>query len=198
MASSPPASPPTARPLSAVFQSARTSSRLSINGKPGGGSRASDDENKTLVKVGECAGHQVCQHLNNCIFVQLSVCDHLSSLRIQASIWFLNVFSGPWFMLLLLQASLSILPKAANCSSSIKSSGKMHSRRRSGTIYMIASMPLSKASTSQFWPTDSLDLANHTQWALQVQRSKIVRISWVSQSSFPSPLTTNCTTLQRR
>ncbi|KAL8840659.1 MAG: hypothetical protein Q9205_001458 [Flavoplaca limonia] len=51
LASSPPASPPTARPLSAVFQSARTSSRLSINGKAAGGSRASDDDSKTLVKV---------------------------------------------------------------------------------------------------------------------------------------------------
>lgn len=185
LASSPPASPPIARPLSAVFQSARTPSRLSINGKAAGGSRASDDDSKTLVKVGECARHephQLCQHPNTCILVQLSVYDHLSSLRIQASIWFLNVSSGPWSMLLLLQASLSILPKAANCSSSIKSSVKMRSRRPSGTIYMIVSMPLSKASTSRFWPTDSLDLANHIQWALQVQRSKVIRISWVSQS----------------
>ncbi|KAI4276942.1 MAG: hypothetical protein LQ337_002151 [Flavoplaca oasis] len=51
LASSPPASPPIARPLSAVFQSARTPSRLSINGKAAGGSRASDDDSKTLVKV---------------------------------------------------------------------------------------------------------------------------------------------------
>ncbi|KAL8732522.1 MAG: hypothetical protein Q9166_002736 [cf. Caloplaca sp. 2 TL-2023] len=51
LASSPPASPPTARPLSAVFQSTRSSSRLSINGKAAGGSRASDDDEKTLVKV---------------------------------------------------------------------------------------------------------------------------------------------------
>ncbi|KAI4256556.1 MAG: hypothetical protein L6R42_006152 [Xanthoria sp. 1 TBL-2021] len=51
LASSPPASPPAARPLSAVFQSTRTSSRLSIHGKASGGSRASDDDSKTLVKV---------------------------------------------------------------------------------------------------------------------------------------------------
>ncbi|KAL8909044.1 MAG: hypothetical protein Q9171_005201 [Xanthocarpia ochracea] len=51
LASSPPPSPPAARPLSAVFQSARSSSQLNINGKPPGGNRASDDDNKTLVKV---------------------------------------------------------------------------------------------------------------------------------------------------
>ncbi|KAL8854369.1 MAG: hypothetical protein Q9221_000856 [Calogaya cf. arnoldii] len=51
LASSPPASPPAVRPVSAVFQSTRTSSQLSINGKAGGGSRASDDDSKTLVKV---------------------------------------------------------------------------------------------------------------------------------------------------
>ncbi|KAL8672814.1 MAG: hypothetical protein Q9168_002751 [Polycauliona sp. 1 TL-2023] len=51
LATPPPASPPVARPVSAVFQPARTSSRLSINGKAGGGSRLSDDDSKTLVKV---------------------------------------------------------------------------------------------------------------------------------------------------
>ncbi len=55
LASSPPASPAAARPWSAVFQSTRTSSQLSVNGRVGGGSRASDEDSKTLVKVGECA-----------------------------------------------------------------------------------------------------------------------------------------------
>ncbi|KAL8802973.1 MAG: hypothetical protein Q9182_003461 [Xanthomendoza sp. 2 TL-2023] len=52
LASSPPASPPTARPLSAIIQPARSPSQVSINGKAGGGSRAVDDDGKTLVKVG--------------------------------------------------------------------------------------------------------------------------------------------------
>ena len=52
LASSPPASPPMTRPLSAIFQSARSSSQVSVNKKAGGGSRASDDDGKTLVKVG--------------------------------------------------------------------------------------------------------------------------------------------------
>ncbi|KAL8677894.1 MAG: hypothetical protein Q9186_005705 [Xanthomendoza sp. 1 TL-2023] len=51
LASSPPASPPTARPLSAIIQPARSPSQVSINGKAGGGSRALDDDGKTLVKV---------------------------------------------------------------------------------------------------------------------------------------------------
>ncbi|KAI4235252.1 MAG: hypothetical protein LQ349_003290 [Xanthoria aureola] len=51
LASSPPASPAAARPLSAVFQSTRTSSQLSVNGRAAGGSRASDEDSKTLVKV---------------------------------------------------------------------------------------------------------------------------------------------------
>ena len=52
LASSPPASPPAARPLSAIYQSARSTSQMSISSKQGGESRASDDDGKTLVKVG--------------------------------------------------------------------------------------------------------------------------------------------------
>ncbi|KAG6017909.1 hypothetical protein E4U54_001237 [Claviceps lovelessii] len=54
MASSPPASPLQLRerPLSAIVKpSPRSSSRLSISSKPGAGSRASDDESRTAVKV---------------------------------------------------------------------------------------------------------------------------------------------------
>ncbi|KAL9580883.1 MAG: hypothetical protein Q9212_004225 [Teloschistes hypoglaucus] len=51
LASSPPASPPAVRPLSAIFQSRRSSSRLSVVSKVDGGSRASDEDAKTLVKV---------------------------------------------------------------------------------------------------------------------------------------------------
>ncbi|KAL8777792.1 MAG: hypothetical protein Q9203_002362 [Teloschistes exilis] len=51
LASSPPASPPAVRPLSAIFQSRRSSSRLSVVSKVDGGSRASDEDSKTLVKV---------------------------------------------------------------------------------------------------------------------------------------------------
>ena len=49
---SPPASPPPARPMSAIFQPGRSSSRMSISSKQGGGSRASDEDGKTSVKVG--------------------------------------------------------------------------------------------------------------------------------------------------
>ncbi|KAH8727526.1 hypothetical protein GQ44DRAFT_610979 [Phaeosphaeriaceae sp. PMI808] len=52
---SPPASPPSVgmpRPMSAIIHSNRSSSRLSMSSKQGGGSRASDDESsKTAVKV---------------------------------------------------------------------------------------------------------------------------------------------------
>ncbi|KAL8829998.1 MAG: hypothetical protein Q9170_005935 [Blastenia crenularia] len=51
LASSPPASPSIARPLSAIFQSTRSTSRLSVSQKAGAGSRASDDDGKTMVKV---------------------------------------------------------------------------------------------------------------------------------------------------
>ncbi|KAG5972374.1 hypothetical protein E4U58_006654 [Claviceps cyperi] len=54
MTSSPPASPlpPRERPLSALMRpSPRSSSRLSISSKAGVGSRASDDESRTAVKV---------------------------------------------------------------------------------------------------------------------------------------------------
>ncbi|KAK4667232.1 hypothetical protein QC763_307390 [Podospora pseudopauciseta] len=54
MASSPPASPGTlpARPMSAMVRPApRSSSRMSMQGKSAGGSRASDEESKTAVKV---------------------------------------------------------------------------------------------------------------------------------------------------
>ena len=54
MSFSPPGSPPPpTRPLSGVFQTGRSSSRLSISSKQGGGSRASDEDGKTSVKVGE-------------------------------------------------------------------------------------------------------------------------------------------------
>lgn len=57
MASSPPASPGTLpqRPLSAMVRPApRSNSRMSVHSKAGGGSRASDEDGRTSVKVGEC------------------------------------------------------------------------------------------------------------------------------------------------
>ena len=54
MGSSPPASPEARgqRPMSAMMRSSRPSSRISTAGKAGGGSRASDEDGKTAVKVG--------------------------------------------------------------------------------------------------------------------------------------------------
>lgn len=40
--------------MSALVRSNRSSSRLSMSSKRGGGSRASDEDGKTAVKVGEC------------------------------------------------------------------------------------------------------------------------------------------------
>lgn len=56
MASSPPASPSglLQRSTGATVQMQRSSSRMSISSKHGGGSRASDEDGKTAVKVGEC------------------------------------------------------------------------------------------------------------------------------------------------
>ncbi|KAI9787157.1 MAG: hypothetical protein M1839_003392 [Geoglossum umbratile] len=53
MASSPPGSPPAGpqRPMSAMFRPARSASRMSTSSKVGGGSRASDEDGKTSVKV---------------------------------------------------------------------------------------------------------------------------------------------------
>ncbi|KAK4691083.1 hypothetical protein P7C71_g5843, partial [Lecanoromycetidae sp. Uapishka_2] len=51
MASSPPASPPPARPMSAIFQAGRSQSRMSVSSKQGGGSRASDEDGKPTVSV---------------------------------------------------------------------------------------------------------------------------------------------------
>jgi len=42
------------RPMSAIIRPARSSSRLSMSSKAGG-SRASDEDTKTSVKVGECS-----------------------------------------------------------------------------------------------------------------------------------------------
>jgi hypothetical protein len=54
MASSPPGSPSGGpqRPMSAMFRPHRSSSRMSVSSKFGGGSRASDEDGKTSVKVG--------------------------------------------------------------------------------------------------------------------------------------------------
>ena len=49
---SPPSSPPPVRPRSGIFQAGRSASRMSVNSKQGGGSRASDEDGKTSVKVG--------------------------------------------------------------------------------------------------------------------------------------------------
>ncbi|KAI9862152.1 MAG: hypothetical protein M1813_004927 [Trichoglossum hirsutum] len=53
MASSPPGSPSGGpqRPMSAMFRPHRSSSRMSVSSKFGGGSRASDEDGKTSVKV---------------------------------------------------------------------------------------------------------------------------------------------------
>lgn len=53
MTVSPPASPTGASPrVNAVMRTPRSNSRLSMNSKQGGGSRASDEDSKTAVKVG--------------------------------------------------------------------------------------------------------------------------------------------------
>jgi len=54
MASSPPESPSglPQRPMSVVMKPPRSSSRMSMTSKAGGGSRASDEDGKTSVKVG--------------------------------------------------------------------------------------------------------------------------------------------------
>ena len=53
MTVSPPGSPTGASPrLSAVTRTPRSNSRLSMSSKHGGGSRASDEDAKTAVKVG--------------------------------------------------------------------------------------------------------------------------------------------------
>lgn len=52
---SPPGSPPPGiptRPMSAVIRSPRSNSRMSTGSRPSG-SRASDEDSKTAVKVGE-------------------------------------------------------------------------------------------------------------------------------------------------
>ncbi|KAL4889586.1 hypothetical protein BDV59DRAFT_115629 [Aspergillus ambiguus] len=53
MTASPPASPtgPPQRPFSAIMRTPRSNSRLSMSSKQGGGSRASDEDGKTAVKV---------------------------------------------------------------------------------------------------------------------------------------------------
>ena len=51
MASSPPASPPPAPAMSAIFQAGRSNSRMSINSKLGAGSRTSDEDGKPTVSV---------------------------------------------------------------------------------------------------------------------------------------------------
>ncbi|KAF9893227.1 hypothetical protein FE257_011650 [Aspergillus nanangensis] len=53
MTASPPASPTGAppRPLSAIMRTPRSNSRMSMSSKHGGGSRASDEDGKTAVKV---------------------------------------------------------------------------------------------------------------------------------------------------
>ena len=55
MASSPPGSPPTnlQRSFSETVKAGRSPSRMSVSSKQGGGSRASDDDSKTSVKVGQ-------------------------------------------------------------------------------------------------------------------------------------------------
>lgn len=54
MAVSPPASPTAPpRPISAVMRTPRSTSRLSMSSRQGG-SRASDEDGKTAVKVGMC------------------------------------------------------------------------------------------------------------------------------------------------
>ena len=57
MASSPPASPQSAlqRFFSETVKAGRSPSRMSVGSKIGGGSRASDEESKTSVKVGKQA-----------------------------------------------------------------------------------------------------------------------------------------------
>ncbi|CAF9939151.1 MAG: hypothetical protein ALECFALPRED_007995 [Alectoria fallacina] len=51
MASSPPSSPPPARPMSAILQPGRSQSRMSYSSKQGGGSRNSDEDGRIAVAV---------------------------------------------------------------------------------------------------------------------------------------------------
>lgn len=68
MASSPPGSPASvpARPMSVMIRPARSQSRMSLSSKVGGGSRASDEDGKTSVKVGEL--WRTTQHMHRAIY----------------------------------------------------------------------------------------------------------------------------------
>lgn len=183
LASSPPASPPAVRPLSAIFQSRRSSSRLSVVSKVDGVSRASDEDAKTLVKVGMC--DQLEKHNNQgsadsdrCI--QLCEFGHPSNIPTQASIWFPSVSSGPWCKCHHLQVSPSTLPKAGDHSFLIEFLAKRYLKKASGNIYTTASMPSFKVLTYPFWPMANQGQENPTLWELPDLTSRAIRISWVS------------------
>jgi hypothetical protein len=167
MASSPPGSPlgDRPRPVSQMMRAApRTNSRMSMTSKGGGGSRASDEDGKTSVKVGTLY-HIVLQETETYLFaMQLFACGLHSNHQIPDLNLFPSVSKDRWSKSPPRRAWLSIRHKARNSLCSTKYLARMSTRRGFGNISSKVSARLCKDTTSLCWHMVNPVLESHILW----------------------------------
>ena len=179
MASSPPESPSglPQRPMSAMMKPPRSSSRMSMTSKAGGGSRASDEDGKTSVKVGMTYNPlpERFDSMLTILFKQLSVFAHLSNQQIRVTSSFPKDFSALWSRSHHLPVWPLMLPKDGSFSCSIESSLKTLIKRVSGSTWLKVSVHLFRVTTYRCWPMASRVLESRIQWVHQVLLN---RVTW--------------------
>jgi hypothetical protein len=151
MAQSSPEAVKRPRPQSMMYRHSTSNSRPSVSSRHENGSRTSDDDGRTSVKVGK-SHHTTIEYLlhRSLTLHQLFASAHRLALATQVLITSRSVSKDPWCKSQRLQVWVSIHRKAGNSSSSIVCSGRTSLNEASGTTFPTASTRSCKAITYQF------------------------------------------------
>jgi hypothetical protein len=151
MAQSSPEAVKRPRPQSMMYRHSTSNSRPSVSSRHENGSRTSDDDGRTSVKVGK-SHHTTIEYLlhGSLTLHQLFASAHRLALATQVLITSRSVSKDPWCKSQRLQVWVSIRRKAGNSSSSIACSGRTSLNEASGTTFPTASTRSCKAITCQF------------------------------------------------
>lgn len=152
MAQSSPEAVKRPRPQSMMYRPSTSNSRPSVSSRHENGSRTSDDDGRTSVKVGK-SHHTTTKYLLHhslTVHRKLFASARRLALATQVLKTSRSVSKDPWCKSQRLQVWVSIRRKAGNSSSSIVCSGRMSLNEASGTIFPTASTRSYKAIMCQF------------------------------------------------
>jgi hypothetical protein len=182
MAQSSPEAVKRPRPQSMMYRPSTSNSRPSISSKHENGSRTSDDDGRTSVKVGKSLTTPTIGYLldRSLTLHKLFASAHRLALATQVLKIFRSVSKDPWCKSQRLQVWVLIRRKAGNFSSSIVYSGRTSPKEASGTTFPTVLARSCKVITCQFWLMDNRGRASHTLWGLQARGNRVIPLPWVS------------------